>query len=253
MLNHQVQNVSATLSDGTSRPIGRNFIQIIIWISLCSVTALRDLAVAISFRLSSEFHCAQWPHFGYAQWPQVLVSSSVPPVSSSVSHVSSSVVENTCLLPRRNDIRLRISSGTPPATLDVTSTETYGRNFIQIIIWISLCSVTALRDLAVAISFRLSSEFHCAQWPQVLVSSSVPPVSSSTSKFDLLKSNEEATAGFENTFSNAKTHRQIIAVCISSGTPPATLDVTSLERNAARYSRCDMQSLSVRALRNLIC
>jgi hypothetical protein len=126
-------------------------------------------------------------------------------------------------------------------------------------------------------------------------------VSSSTSKFDLLKSNEEATAGLENTFSNAKTHRQIIAVCISSGTPPATLDVTStetygrnfiqiiiwislcsvtaspcqferlscqfersrehvcmytsqwhlashLERNAARYSRCDKQSLSVRAV-----
>jgi hypothetical protein len=81
---------------------------------------------------------------------------------------------------RRNDIRARISSGTPPATLDVT------------------------RYL----------------------------VSSSTSKFDLLKSNEEATAGFENTFSNAKTHRQIIAVCTS-----ATLS----DRNPCQFERFPCQ------------
>jgi hypothetical protein len=90
------------------RPIGRNFIQIIIWISLCSM------------------------------WQTILVSSSVPTVSSSVSTVSSnvspvssSVVENTS--------QWHLASHLDYARCD--------RN----------------RDLSVAISFRLSSEFHCAR------------------------------------------------------------------------------------------
>ena len=113
-----------------SRPIGRNLIQIIIWISLCSMWQEPRPAVAISFRLSSEFHCAQWP--------QVLVSSSGLAVSSSV-------VENTSQWHQGSHL------------------ETCGRNFIQIIIWISLCSMWQIQRPAVAISFRLSSEFHCAR------------------------------------------------------------------------------------------
>ena len=161
MLNHQVQNVSATLSDGTSRPIGRNFIQIIIWISLCSVTAIlvssRGLAVSSS---TSKFD---------------LLKS---------NEESTEGLENTCVSTRRNDIRARISRPSVAISfrlssefhcarcdkhwaerrpdlrsqfhsdyhlnfivLDVThlvrnAARTFGRNFIQIIIWISLCSMS---------------------------------------------------------------------------------------------------------------
>jgi hypothetical protein len=102
----------------------------------------------------------------------VLVSSSVPIVSSSVVLVSSSVVENTCAM----------ISG--------------------------LASRAERRPLL-------------SMWHAILVSSS-------TSKFDLLKSNEEATAGLENT----------------SQWHPASL----LERNAARYSRCDKDRAERRPL-----
>jgi hypothetical protein len=185
-------------------PSGRNFIQIIIWISLCSVTASpcqferlscqfersrehvlmytsqwhlaslldsarsdtsRDLSVAISFRLSSEFHCAQWP--------QVLVSSSV-------SHVSSSVVENTCVCTRRNDIWLRISttldvtrylvssSGLAVSSSVVENTSQWhqGSHLERIAARYSRCDILRAErrpNLSVAISFRLSSEFHCAR------------------------------------------------------------------------------------------
>ncbi|WP_255069365.1 hypothetical protein [Lacihabitans sp. LS3-19] len=44
----------------------------------------------------------------------------------------------------------------------------------------------------VAISFRLTSEFHCAQCDK-------PFVSSSISRFDLVKSNEETSIAIENT------------------------------------------------------
>ena len=145
---------------------------------LRSVTALRDLAVAISFRLSSEFHCAQWP--------QVLVSSSV-------SHVSSSVVENTCVCTRRNDIWLRISSGTPPATLDVTSDCQFERSREHVCMYTSQWHLASLLERNAARSSRCDKNRAerrplLSMWHAILVSSS-------TSKFDLLKSNEEATAG----------------------------------------------------------
>ncbi len=60
---------------------------------------------------------------------------------------------------RPNDIRLRISSGTPPATLDVTYFERNAARY-------SRCDRNRAErrpDLSVAISFRLSSEFHCAR------------------------------------------------------------------------------------------
>jgi hypothetical protein len=159
------------LSDHTSsgrppRPIGRNFIQIIIWISLCSVTTLRaegrpDLSVAISFRLLSEFHFAQWPHFGTfgRNFIQIIIwisLCSVTTLRDPWSQFHSDYHLNFIVLSDHT------SSGRPPRPI--------GRNFIQIIIWNSLCSVTTLRaerrpDLSVAISFRLSSKFHCAQWP----------------------------------------------------------------------------------------
>jgi hypothetical protein len=111
-----------------SRPIGRNFIQIIIWISLCSVTA----SPCQFERSRCQFERSR-------------------------EHVAM-----TSGLASRADRRPLLSmwhtsSGTPP--------EPIGRNFIQIIIWILLCSM----------------------WH--------PIVSSSTSSFDLLKSNEEATVG----------------------------------------------------------
>jgi hypothetical protein len=150
-----------------SRPIGRNFIQIIIWISLCSVTAspCQFERLSCQFERSREhvrMYTSQWhlaSHLDYARCDTLpcQFERSRCQFERSREHVAM-----TSGLASRADRRPLLSmwhtsSGTPP--------EPIGRNFIQIIIWILLCSM----------------------WH--------PIVSSSTSSFDLLKSNEEATVG----------------------------------------------------------
>jgi hypothetical protein len=146
-------------------------------------------------------------------------------------------------------------------------TRPSGRNFIQIIIWISLCSMWQIQRPSgrnfIQIIIRISL---CSMWYAIYVSSS-------TSKFDLLKSNEEATKGLENTcamtsgLASRAERRPLLSkwqtVRVSSSVVEntwlltrrndirlrisTTLDVTRTERNVARYSRSDKQSVSVRA------
>ncbi len=103
----------------------------------------------------------------------------------------------------------------------------------------------------VAMTSGLASRAECrpllSMWHAIPVSSSVFPVSSSTSKFDLLKSNEESTEGLENTCLLPRPND--IWLRISRPSVAISFRLSS----EFHCARSDKQSLSVRALRNLIC
>jgi hypothetical protein len=125
--------------------------------------------------------------------------------------VSSSVVENTFLNAKTPSqiIAVCFSSGTPPGPS--------GRNFIQIIIWISLCSKWHIT--------RPSGR----NFIQIIIWISLCSVTASPCQFERL------SCQFERSREHVRMYTSQWHLA------------SHLERNAARYSRSDKQSLSVRA------